>query len=81
MSQRERGVHGDTAGGNITLVLPPGATQYHVTASTAGGSVTDTLPQNPFSWNVINVTSGGGNTTIRQQWLSNDMMASAANCI
>lgn len=56
-----------TSGGDITLVLPPGSTQYHVTANTGGGTVTDTLPQNTSSKKVITATTGGGSITIRQQ--------------
>jgi hypothetical protein len=62
-----QGVQVGTSGGNITLVLPPGDTRYHVTAHTAGGEVTDSLPQNSSSKNVITATSGGGNISIRQQ--------------
>jgi Putative adhesin len=61
------GVEVDTSGGNITLVLPPGDTAYHVAAHTDGGEVYDTLRQDPSSLNVITATSGGGNITIRQQ--------------
>jgi Putative adhesin len=61
------GVEVDTSGGNITLVLPPGDTAYHVAAHTNGGEVTDTLLQDTGSRNVITATSGGGNITIRQQ--------------
>jgi hypothetical protein len=57
----------NTSGGNITLVLPPGDTQYHVNAHTDGGSVTDGLTQNTYSKNVITATSGGGNITLRYQ--------------
>lgn len=59
-------VHVDTAGGNITLVLPHGPATYHVTAHTDGGNVSNSLPQNTLSRNVITATSGGGNITIRQ---------------
>jgi len=61
------GVQVDTSGGNITLVLPPGDTKYHVAAHTDGGQVTDSLQQDTSSKNVITATSGGGNITIRQQ--------------
>jgi len=62
-----QGVQVDTSGGNITLVLPPGDTRYHVAAHTDGGQVTDSLPHDTTSRNVITATSGGGNITIRQQ--------------
>lgn len=58
-------VHVDTSGGSITLVLPPGETQYYVRARTNGGSVTDALLQNSSSSHKITATSGGGNITIR----------------
>jgi Putative adhesin len=61
------GIEVDTSGGNITLVLPPGDTAYHVAAHTNGGEVTDTLRQDTGSRNVITATSGGGNITISQQ--------------
>lgn len=54
-----------TSGGNITLVLPRGAT-YHVTASTDGGNVTDNVTQDTASPNVITATSGGGDIRILQ---------------
>ncbi len=60
-------VHVDTSGGNITLVLPRGETEYHVTAHTNGGEVTDSVPQNTSSSHRITATSGGGNITIREQ--------------
>jgi hypothetical protein len=62
-----RDVRVDTSGGNITLVLPPGSTAYHVTAQTQGGNVTDDLPQNSSSPDEITATSGGGDISIRQQ--------------
>jgi hypothetical protein len=54
----------DTSGGNITLVLPRGDTQYHVTAHTNGGNLSNSLPENPSSRNVITANTGGGNITI-----------------
>jgi hypothetical protein len=62
-----QGVQVDTSGGNITLVLPPGNTKYHVATHTNGGEVTDSLLQDTTSNNVITATSGGGNITIRQR--------------
>jgi hypothetical protein len=62
-----QGVKVDTSGGNITLVLPPGDTKYHVATHTDGGQVTDSLLQDTNSTHVITATSGGGNITIRQQ--------------
>lgn len=59
-----RNVSVDTSGGNITLILPPGATRYNVSASTAGGSVDDSLTRGASN-NTITATSGGGNITLR----------------
>jgi hypothetical protein len=65
-TQVPRDVQVDTGGGNITIIVPPGPTQYHVTANTGGGTVTEPVPVNSSSPNVITATSGGGNITIRQ---------------
>jgi hypothetical protein len=62
-----QGVQVDTSGGNITLVLPPGDTKYHVATHTDGGQVSDSLLQDSTSNNVITATSGGGNITILQR--------------
>ena len=59
-----RDVQVNTSGGNITLVLPSGGTQYDVTAHT-NGSITDSILHNATSGNVITATSGGGDITIR----------------
>ena len=61
-----RDVHVDTGGGNVTIIVPPGSAQYHVTASTDGGTVSESVPLNTSSPNVITATSGGGDITIRQ---------------
>jgi hypothetical protein len=60
-----RNVRVSTSGGNVTIVVPPGGTQYHVVASTDGGNVTDTVQQDTASQNLITVTTGGGDITIR----------------
>jgi hypothetical protein len=57
-------VNVNTSGGNITLVLPPGSEEYHVTAHTDGGQVNDALPKNDASKHTIVATSGGGNINI-----------------
>ncbi len=57
----------DTSGGNITLVLPRGDTQYHVIPRTNGGNVSKSLPENSNSPHVITATSGGGNITILER--------------
>ncbi len=61
-----RDVNVSTAGGSVTIVLPPGPAQYNVAAHTAGGSVTDTVPRSTTARNAIAVSSGGGDITIVQ---------------
>jgi hypothetical protein len=61
-----RDVRVDTGGGDVTIVVPPGSAQYHVTANTDGGTVSESVPINTSSPNVITATSGGGDITIRQ---------------
>jgi hypothetical protein len=65
-TQVPRDVQVDTGGGDVTIVVPPGSAQYHVTANTGGGTVTELVPINSSSPNVITATSGGGDITIRQ---------------
>jgi hypothetical protein len=65
-TQVPRDIHVDTGGGNVTIIVPPGSTQYHVTANTDGGTVSESVPINTSSPNVITATSGGGDITIRQ---------------
>ena len=65
-TQVPRNVQVSTGGGNITIVVPPGSTQYHVTSSTGGGNVNDAVPQNTSSPRVIDASSGGGDITIRE---------------
>jgi hypothetical protein len=60
----------NTNSGNITLVLPPSETKYHVTANTDSGTVDDALPpnqRNDSAPNTITATSGSGNIIISQQ--------------
>jgi hypothetical protein len=59
-------VHVTSDGGNITIIVPRGATQYDVNASSAGGTVTDLLPINTSSPRTITATTGGGNVTLRE---------------
>jgi Putative adhesin len=61
-----RDVQVSTSGGNITLVMPGGQAEYHVTAHTDGGSISDQLSQNTHSPDEISATTGGGNITLRQ---------------
>jgi hypothetical protein len=65
-TQVPRDVRVATGGGNVTIVVPPGTAQYHVSASTGGGNVSDTVPLSTSSPNGITATSGGGDITIRQ---------------
>jgi hypothetical protein len=62
-----RDVRVNSNSGSITLVLPPGPTQYNVTANTGSGSVSDTVPRNSSSPNTITASTGSGSITIRQQ--------------
>lgn len=59
-------VHITSDGGNITLIVPRGATQYNVNASSAGGNVSDALNINSSSPNTITATTGGGDITLRE---------------
>lgn len=65
-TQPPRDVRISTDGGNITIVVPSGGTEYDVTAHTDGGNVTDQVPIDTHSPNVITATSGGGEITISQ---------------
>ena len=57
-------VHVDSGSGNVTLVLPPGTTPYHVSATADSGGRVVTVPTNPASQHVITVSSGSGNISI-----------------
>lgn len=60
-------VHVTSDGGNITIIVPRGATQYNVTATSAGGNVSDTLPINTSSTShIITASTGGGDVTLRE---------------
>src|SRR5215472_8554796 len=50
--------------GNVKLVMPPGSTAYHVTASTGSGQQTVRVPQDTASPHVSTVTDGSGNISI-----------------
>ena len=50
--------------GNITLVLPPGATRYHVVARDRAGNTTVSVPQSRSSPYQITATDGSGNINI-----------------
>jgi hypothetical protein len=59
-------IHITSDGGNITIIVPRGTTQYKVNASSAGGNVTDLLPLNTSSPHTITATTGGGDVTLRE---------------
>ena len=59
-------VHIRSDGGNITVIVPHGATQYKVNASSAGGNVNDSLPINTSSPHIITATTGGGDVTLEE---------------
>jgi Putative adhesin len=61
-----RNIHITSDGGNITIIVPRGTTQYNVNASSAGGNVTDSLSINTFSPYTITATTGGGDITLRE---------------
>jgi len=61
-----RDVTVSTDGGNVTIVVPRGATQYDVSESASGGTSSDSVPGNSSSPNKITATSGGGDVSIRQ---------------
>jgi putative adhesin len=50
--------------GNITLVLPPGATRYHVVAHNNAGATSVSVPQSRSSPCTITATDGSGNISI-----------------
>jgi Toastrack DUF4097 len=51
--------------GNITLVLPPGATRYHVVTRDGSGNTTVSVPRSRSSPDRITATDGAGDITIR----------------
>jgi hypothetical protein len=55
-----------SSGGDITIVVPRGATEYAITESTAGGDYGAKVPSNDLAANKITVQSGGGNVSITQ---------------
>ena len=54
----------DNGSGNVTLVLPPGSTQYQVNAVTDSGGRIVTVPINSASPHVITVSDGSGDISI-----------------
>ena len=55
-----------SSGGDITVVLPHGSTQYAVSSQTGGGDYSAPVPINMSSRHTITVTSGGGNVSITE---------------
>lgn len=55
-----------SSGGDITIVLPRGATEYAINESTGGGDYGATVPKNSRAANKITVASGGGDVSITQ---------------
>jgi hypothetical protein len=53
-------------GGDITVLLPHGATAYHITGGADGGNDTQSVPTSALSHNTISVESGGGDITIAE---------------
>ena len=55
-----------SSGGNITIVVPRGTTEYAIKESTAGGGYGASVPKNDLAAHKITVNSGGGNVTITE---------------
>jgi len=53
-------------GGDITVLVPHGATAYHITGSADGGNDSESVPTSALSHNTISVESGGGDITIAE---------------
>ncbi len=53
-------------GGDITVLVPHGATAYHITGGADGGNDTESVPTSALSHNTISVESGGGDITIAE---------------
>jgi DUF4097 and DUF4098 domain-containing protein YvlB len=53
-----------SSGGDVTIVLPRGATEYAISEDTAGGDYSNTVPRNDAAADKITVRSGGGNVKI-----------------
>ena len=61
-----RDVQVDSSGGEVTIIVPPGGTNYRVTTTLNGGTPYVTIPTSASSPNQITATTGGGNLTIEQ---------------
>jgi hypothetical protein len=55
-----------SSGGDITIVVPRGTTEYAIKKSTAGGGYGASVPTNDLAAHKITVDSGGGNVTITE---------------
>jgi DUF4097 and DUF4098 domain-containing protein YvlB len=53
-----------SSGGDVTIALPRGATEYAISEDTAGGDYSSTVPRNDAAADKITVRSGGGNVKI-----------------
>jgi DUF4097 and DUF4098 domain-containing protein YvlB len=53
-----------SSGGDINIVLPPGATEYAISHQTSGGDYGASVPLNTFAADKITVSSGGGDVSI-----------------
>lgn len=56
-----------SAGGDVNIVVPRGATAYRVIATADGGDDSVTVPTNSSAGSQITVDSGGGDITISEQ--------------
>jgi len=56
----------DTSGGDISIVVPRGSTQYAIDETTSGGDYGASVPTNDLAANKITVKSGGGNVSITE---------------
>jgi hypothetical protein len=53
-------------GGDVTIVLPPGATPYNISTRSDGGDDSHPVPSSPSAADKIEVDSGGGNISIAE---------------
>jgi hypothetical protein len=54
-----------SSGGDISIVLPPGTTSYHIKSNASGGDYGAAgVPTNDASRHLIQVDSGGGNISL-----------------
>jgi hypothetical protein len=67
-SQPPQSVAITAQGGNVTVILPPGGTRYHIsTPDSQGSNVTyPSALASTASHNAITIDSGGGDVTISQ---------------